>query len=320
MSKFLNSLAIALLYLLNKLPLRALYLLSDMLYPLVYFVVRYRRKVVRKNLRNSFPEKSDKELKAIEKEFYHNFCDYFVETIKYYGMSAEEVGKHVEFTGLDEVLRMLAQNRSCVCYMLHNFNWEYLTTLPLYIKGDNVVVGAIYHKLRNPRFDKLFKDMRGQYGADNVTMKNTLRRVIEITKNKQLFVYGFIADQIPKREAMNHWLTFLNQDTPVFTGAEKIARRVKGSAFYVDIVKVKRGKYKVHFELMCEDASSMPEHEITNEYFRRGEEAIRKNPALWLWTHNRWKRTRADYEAFRAHIDERHRRFTEDAVTPDIQK
>lgn len=319
MSNFLNSLAIGLLYLLNKIPLRGLYVLSDMLFPLVYYVIKYRRKVVRKNLRNSFPEKSEIELKKIEKEFYHNLCDYFVETIKYYGMSPEEVGKHIEFNGLPEVERMLSQGRSCVCYMLHTFNWEYVTSLPLYINGENRVIGAIYHKLRNPRFDKLFKDMRSQYGADNVTMKNTLRRIIEITKNKQLFVYGFIADQIPKVEAMNHWVTFLNQDTPVFTGAEKIARRVKASVFNVEMVKVKRGKYVVNFELMYEDATTVPELEITNDYFRRGEIFIRNNPSSWLWTHNRWKRTRANVEAFRAHIEERRRRMSEDAETPDIK-
>ena len=318
MSKFLNSLAIGLLYLLNKIPLRGLYVLSDMLFPLVYYVIKYRRKVVRKNLRNSFPEKSDAELKKIEKEFYHNLCDYFVETIKYYGMSAEEVARHIEFAGLDEVERMVAQGRSCVCYMLHAFNWEYVTSIPLYLKGDNIVAGAIYHKLRNPRFDKIFKDMRAQYGADNVTMKNTLRRIIEITRNKQQFVYGFIADQIPKLEAMNHWVTFLNQDTPVFTGAEKIARRVKAAVFNLEIRKVKRGKYVAHFELMYEDATQVPELEITNEYFRRSEKFIKDNPASWLWTHNRWKRTRANYEAFRAHVEERHRRLSEDAETPDI--
>ncbi len=302
MSAFGNYVAVAPLYLLNKLPLRVLYLFSDLVYYLLYYIIRYRRKVVRANMHKAFPEKSEKELRAIERDFYRRFCDYFVETIKFYGMSAEEVGKHMEFTGLDEVHEMLAKGRSCVCYMLHTFNWEYVVSLPLYIHDENTVAGAIYHKLRNPFFDKIFKDMRAQYGADNVTMKNTLRRIMEIVKNKQKFVYGFISDQLPKIEAMNHWVTFLNQETAVFTGAEKIARRVKASGFYVRMTRVKRGKYVAHFELMVEDATTWPENELTNEFFRRAEEDIRREPASWLWTHNRWKRGRAHKEAFEQYI------------------
>ena len=311
MSKFWNNVAVALLYLLNKLPLCILYVLSDMIFPLMFYVVKYRRKVVRKNLRNSFPEKSEKELLAIEKEFYHNLCDYFMETIKFYKMSPDEVKKHIEFRGLDTISEMLAKGHSCVCYMLHSFNWEYVTALPVFLQEDNTVVGAIYHKLRNPRFDKIFKDMRSQYGADNVTMKNTLRHIIEITKNNKKFVYGFIADQIPKLEAMNHWVTFLSQETAVFTGAEKIARRTHSSVFNLVLVKEKRGKYVGTFELMVEDANDWPELKVTDEYFRLSEELIHKNPASWLWTHNRWKRSRADLENFQQRIADRKRAVAE---------
>lgn len=306
MSAILYGITIAILYLLNKLPMCLLYLLSDFIYLIMCYIVGYRRKVIRKNMRNSFPEKSEKELRKIEKEFYSNLCDYFVETIKYYGMSAEEVAKHIEFKGLDGLHKAIDSGHSCVCYMLHAFNWEFVTSLPVFFNRENVVVGAVYHKLRNPRFDKIFKDMRAQYGADNVTMKNTLRHIIEITKKKQLYVYGFMADQLPKVEAMNHWVNFLNQDTAVFTGAEKIACRTKASVFNLTIVKVARGKYEATFELMYEDASQCAENEVTNEYFRISEEYIRKYPAMWLWTHNRWKRGRASREAFEKRIADRH--------------
>lgn len=311
MSGIFSSMALAVLYLLNKLPLRVLYLFSDFIYLIVYYIVGYRRKLVRRSLRNSFPEKSDKERKKIEKEFYSNLCDYFVETIKYYGMSHEAVAKHIEFRGLDSLQKAIDNGRSCVCYMLHAFNWEYVTSLPLFFNGENLSVGAVYHKLRNPHFDKVFKDMRAQYGADNVSMKNTLRHIIEITKNNKLFVYGFMADQLPKVEAMNHWLTFLNQDTAVFTGAEKIARRTRASVFNLELVKVARGKYVATFELLYEDASLCKENEITDKYFAMGEEYIRKYPAMWLWTHNRWKRGRASREAFEKHIADRKRELGE---------
>ena len=309
MAKFWTGVAVVLLYLLNKLPMRALFLLSDMIFPLLYYVVKYRRKVVRKNLRNSFPDKSEKELLAIEKDFYHRMCDYFVESIKFYGMSEKEIKERMQFTGLDEVHRMLDAGHSCVCYMAHTFNWEFVTSLPLHMHAENTVTGAIYHKLRNPRFDKIFKTMRTQYGADSVSMKNTLRRIMEIVKSNRKFVFGFIADQIPKMEAMNHWVTFLNQDTPVFTGAEKIARRVKASVFYLQMERVARGKYVAHFELVVEDASTLPEFALTDDYFRRCEEDIKERPSSWLWTHNRWKRTRASYEAFQNRIEERRRRL-----------
>lgn len=310
MTNILNSISIALLYLLNKLPLRVLYCFSSFIYLLIYYVVGYRRKVVRKNLRTSFPEKSEKELREIEKEFYANFCDYFVETIKYYGMSPQEVAKHIEFKGLDHIRKTIESGRSCVCYMLHSFNWEFVTSLPLFLEcGDNLVAGAVYHKLRNQRFDKIFRDMRAQYGADNVDMKDTLRHIVKIVKENKFFVYGFMADQLPKVEAMNHWVTFLNQDTAVFTGAEKIAQRVHAAVYNLTLVKVGRGKYEGTFELMFEDASKCEEHVITNEYFRISEEIIRKYPANWLWTHNRWKRGRASREAFEQRIAERQRRL-----------
>lgn len=314
MSALFSKIAIAILYLLNKLPMRVLYIFSDILYLIMCHVVGYRRKLVRKNLRNSFPEKSDKELRSIEKEFYANLCDYFMETIKYYGMSADELSKHMEFKGLDGLNAALASGRSCVCYMLHTFNWEFVTSLPLYIGGENIKVGAVYHKLRNPYFDKVFKDMRAQYGGDNVTMKNTLRHIIGITKEKKQFVYGFMADQLPKVEAMNHWVTFLNQDTAVFTGAEKIACRTHSSVFNLKLVKVARGKYVGIFELMFEDASLCEENEVTNRYFSLGEEYIRKNPAMWLWTHNRWKRGRASREAYEKHIADRRSRLVGEAA------
>lgn len=313
MSSIFNSITVAILYLLNKLPLRLLYLLADFIYLLIYYVVGYRRKVVRKNMRKSFPEKSEKELHKIEKEFYSNLCDYFVETIKYYGMSTQEVSKHIEFRGLDLLHKAIDSGHSCVCYMLHSFNWEYVTSLPAFYNDKDVVIGAVYHKLYNQCFDKITRDMRAQYGADNVSMKNTLRHIIDITKKGKLFIYGFMADQIPKVEAMNHWVTFLNQDTAVFTGAEKIARRTHSSVFNLVMVKKARGKYVATFELMCEDASKCEEYAITNEYFRISEDIIRKYPANWLWTHNRWKRGRANREAFEKRIADRQKRLAEEA-------
>lgn len=305
MKKILYYLAVSVLFVLNKLPFCILYIISDIFYFFVYYVARYRRRIVRENLVKSFPEKSLKEIVKIEKKFYSSLCDWFVEMVKYYGMSEKKIRKRMKFTGLEDAYRVLAEGRSCVCYMGHFFNWEYVTSLSLYFDDKDLVVGDIYHPLENSRFDRLMKRMRDQYGAESITMANTLRRIVQIAKENKKFLIGFIADQVPTWESINHWVDFLHRDTPVFTGTEKIAQRTKAALFFIKMKRVKRGYYTAHIELFAEDASKMAEYEPTNRYYEILEAEIKENPELWLWTHNRWKRTRAGYE-------ERERRRIED--------
>lgn len=292
MSALFFYIVLAFWYVLSLLPMRLLYFLSDLMYYPVYYIVRYRRKVVRKNLMNSFPEKSLDEIKSVEHRFYHSLCDYFVETIKLYGMSERNVRRHVEFTGCDKVLEAVERGQSVVAYMAHTFNWEFATSIPLVLGRENVVIGQIYHPLENSRFDDFFKKLRGQYGSENIAMNSTLRRIIDICKGGKQFIIGFIADQVPTWEAINHWLTFFHQETPVFTGTEKIARRTGSAVFFLRFKRVKRGYYVAHFVPMSENAAEMPELSITDMYYELLEESIRECPELWLWTHNRWKRTR----------------------------
>ena len=296
MKKILYYISVSVLFVLNKLPFCVLYLISDILYCLVYYIVRYRRGIVRDNLVKSFPEKDLKEIICIEKKFYSSFCDWIVEIIKYYGMSETEVRKRMVITGIDDARRVVSEGRSCVCYMGHFFNWEYVTSLSLYFDDKDLVVGDIYHPLENKHFDKLVKRMRDQFGAESITMANTLRRIVQIVKEKKKYLIGFIADQVPTWEAINHWVDFLHRDTPVFTGTEKIARRTGAALFFVRMKRVKRGYYTAHFELFAEDASMMAEFEPTNRYYELLESEIKAIPELWLWTHKRWKRTRAGYE------------------------
>ena len=312
MKTVLYYISVAVLFVLNKLPFCVLYFLSDILYYFVYYVLRYRRDVVRKNLVGSFPEKDLNEIKKIERKFYSSLCDYFVETVKYYGMSEKEVRRRMVITGIDDINRMLAQGHSCVCYMGHFFNWEYVTSFSLYFNDENVVVGDIYHPLENSYFDRLMKKMRDQYGAESITMANTLRRILQVTKENKKYVIGFIADQVPTWQSIKHWVNFLHRDTPVFTGTEKIAQRTGASLFFVRMERVKRGYYTAHFELFAEDASKMPEFEPTNLYYRILEEQIRKTPELWLWTHNRWKRTREAFERRERRLAEKRAKLLND--------
>ncbi len=274
------------------LPMRVLYLFSDLAFFPMYYLVRYRRKVVRKNLVNAFPEKSLDEIVRLEKRFYHSLCDYFVETMKFYGMSEKKVRKHISFTGIEAVENVLSKGSSVVVYMAHTFNWEYATSMPLFLKNNNTIIGQIYHPLENKYFDEFFLKLRGQYNSESISMASTLRRIIEIGKQGKQFVIGFIADQVPTWNSIHHWLTFFNQETPVFTGTEKIARRTNSAVFFLQFKRLKRGEYTAHFIPMAENAAELPELELTNMYYRILEDSIREAPELWLWTHNRWKRTR----------------------------
>lgn len=286
----------ALWRLVSLLPMGALHLLSDIIYYPLFYLVRYRRKVVHKNLTNAFPEKTEREIVGIEKQFYSSFCDYVVETVKLMGMSREQIKRHLRFEGTEEVERIAsAEGRSCVVYMGHTFNWEFVTSLPLHFKDPKIKFGQIYHPLANKTMDRLFLDLRNQYGAESISMAQTLRRIMQLNREKVPFVIGFIADQVPTWEAINHWLTFFHQDTPVFTGTEKIARRTGSAVFYMSLHREKRGHYVATFHLLSEDASKTAENELTDKYFSLLEEKIKEEPHLWLWAHKRWKRTRQGY-------------------------
>ena len=306
--------AVALLFVLNKLPMPILHFFSSLFYYLVYYVVRYRRKVVRRNLVGSFPEKESKEIIAIEKKFYRSLCDYFFEMIKLYGMSEKEVKRRIRFEGIEEMQGTLDQGQSIVLYMGHIFNWEFVTSIRLHIKGDDVVVGDIYHPLENVRFDALVKKMRDQYGTESITMANTLRRIMQIKKENKKYLIGFIADQVPTWESIKHWVGFFHRDTPVFTGTEKIAQRTNAALYYARMERVKRGYYVIHAEKFADDASVLPEFEATNMYYRLLEGNIRQAPELWLWTHNRWKRTREEFERREAMLAEKRRAKIESSV------
>ena len=295
MKALLYYISLAFLFVLNKLPMRVLHFLSTLLYYLMYYAVRYRRKVVRDNLVKSFPEKDISEVVAIEKKFYRRLCDYFMEMVKFYGMSEGEIRKRMLFEGLELMEEAVDKGHPCVLYMGHFFNWEFVTSIALHMVRDDISLGEIYHPLENARFDALIRKMRAQYGAEPITMANTLRRIMQIGKSGKKYVIGFIADQVPTWESINHWVDFFHRDTPVFTGTEKIAQRTHASIFYARMEYVKRGVYKLVVEKIAEDAAELPEFEATNIYYRHLTENIRRYPELWLWTHKRWKRTRQGY-------------------------
>lgn len=270
------------------LPLRALYLFSDILYFLSYHLVRYRRKLVRRNLTNSFPEKPLAEIIKIEKEFYHHFCDYFFETIKLLHISDNEMSKRMQFHGLDVLAEAMKENKSCIIYLGHYGNWEWVPSVGLHIPKE-IVTGQIYQRISNKPFDEIFIKIRTRFNSLNIERKETLRTIIQLRKDKKQTLLGFISDQRPPRYYDQYWTKFLNQDTLTLTGTERIARKAKFSVVYLDIEKTKRGHYSATFSLMAADASKTPEFALTEMYMRLLEQSILRQPAYYLWTHNRWK-------------------------------
>ena len=288
------------LWLFSLLPMWVHYVIADGIYLIVYRLVGYRKKLVRKNLTDSFPEKTAEELQTIEKGFYHWFCDYLVETIKMMTISEKNLKRRMAFKGTKEADEILESGQSIALYLGHYCNWEWVTSMPLWIT-PKAHCGQIYHVLENAAFDKLFLKLRERWGAESIPMAETLRRVATYRKQGQPIIIGYISDQVPFWNNIHHWLNFLNHDTPVLTGTERLARGAGQAIFYLDMHRVRRGYYEATLKLITRDPKQTKDYELTDAYFHLLEESIRRDPACYLWTHNRWKRT---HEEFNLRYDE----------------
>ena len=283
--------------LLSRLPFRMMYLLSDLMYIIVFRLVGYRRKLVMKNLRLAFPEKSEQELKKIRKQFYHWFCDYICETLKLLTISNEKLLQHIEFRGVEELEKAFDGGQNCAAILGHYCNWEWLSASGLGFKRyPQAVMGLIYHPLYNKAFDQLFIDLRSAHGGVCVPKKDILRYLVGYKREDRHSLFGYIADQAPWWTNIHLWVDFMNQETPVFTGAERIMRKMNDAVFYVDMERPCRGKYICTFRLLASEAAKTEEFDITKQFFKMLEQSIRRQPALYLWTHDRWKRTHKEFD------------------------
>ena len=294
MKKVLYGTAFCIWYLISLLPLSILYILSDGLFYIIYHVVKYRRPLVRKHLLDSFPEKNEEDINKIERGFYSWFCDYIVESIKLFSMSKRQIKKRMKFIGAEKVNQSCANGQSCAVYLGHYCNWEWVTSLPLWV-DESIACGQIYHVLENPTFDKLFLRLRNRLGAISIPMAETLRKIVKMRQEGKQIVIGFIADQVPFWNNIHYWTDFLHHDTPVLTGTEKIAKKANFAIYYLDMKRIKRGYYEAEFKLLTDKPKECKDFDITEMYFRELEKTIRRQPPFWLWTHNRWKRTREEW-------------------------
>lgn len=283
------SLAESILRLFSRLPLWILYRISDLLFLLVYFVVRYRRKVVRENLSRSFPDRSKQERRLIERRFYRFFCDYAVETIKLLTISEAEMRRRMKVFGCEEMDAELDRQPFCFLMLGHYGNWEWLSTIALWSKHN---CGQLYTPLHNATFDRVFYDMRSRFGTENISKYNALRRILSLKSEGIPSHIGFITDQSPRPNSIHDWMTFLHQDTPIFTGAERIGKKVGAAAYFIRVTRPRRGYYECHLERLTPDMREFADYELTELCMRRLEAEINEVPHLWLWTHRRWKHQR----------------------------
>lgn len=286
-------------YVLSLLPYRILYGISDFFYLIMYHIVGYRKKVVRKNLSTSFSEKTPQELKEIEHGFYHWLCDYFVETLKLLTVSDEQLLKHIEFRNAEQIEEYYDKGQTCAAILGHYCNWELLSATGLAFKRHKeAVCGLIYHPLRSKIFDMLFKDIRQSKGGVCIPKQEILRYLVRYRLEKRMWLFGYISDQSPKYLNIHCWLPFLNHDTPVFTGGEKIMKKMNDAVFYVDMQRPERGKYICTFRLITDKPAEMQENEITKIFFEMLENTIKRDPRLYLWTHDRWKRNHEHFDKY----------------------
>lgn len=280
-----------LLHLASLLPLRALYPLSDILCFILCRVARYRKALVEDNIACSFPEKSEAEREKIKREFYRNFTDVFVETIKLLHISDKQMRRRVVFEGCDWIDRHTAEGKSVGLYCSHFGNWEWITSITLWFKDTSKVNHSqVYRPLRNRWFDHFYYHIRRRFGSESIPKNGVLRHLLADRREGAAFVTGFISDQKPSHNDGRHHVCFLGQDTPFITGTELLLRKLKAAACYADMERVGRGRYRVRVIPITDDVSLCAENETTDRYARLLEASILRQPAAWLWSHNRWRK------------------------------
>lgn len=287
------------MWVLSVLPFWVLHWLSDVMYVLVR-LVRYRKKIVETNLRFAFPAYSPEKLKAVRNGFYRHFCDLFFETMKLQSIGQKSIRKRMSFENLELIEKYAGQNKDVIVVLAHYGNWEWVPSINLHVTP----IGAeVYHPLKNKYMDRFMLGLRSRFGTLNFTMKATTRQVLMLKKKQQRFVLGLISDQSPARVKIQYRTVFLNQNTPVILGAEKMAKMTNDPVVFLRVEKVKRSYYKATVVPVSEFPKETADFEITEKHMRLLEQQINETPEYWLWSHKRWKyspnRTAIDAESLK---------------------
>lgn len=273
-------------------PMGALYFIADFIFLLSYYVIGYRKEVVKGNVDNAFPEKTAGERAEIRKEFYRRFSEYLVEALKAISISKKELLKRVSYTNVPEVQPYADAGQSIIVIASHQFNWEWALLagcleLPF-------PVDAVYQQLSNPGYDQLMLETRGKFGGQPIEKSKVLRTILK--KKDRLRALGIVADQSPRKKSPKYWATFLNQDTAFFLGPEQIARAANYPAYFFAVTRVRRGCYTVELKPLVQPPYGKDDHSLLESYVEATEELVRADPAGYLWSHKRWKLKREDFD------------------------
>ena len=277
-----------LLKLKSLLPFSILYVLSDFTYLIVYYLIGYRKNVVRENLKRSFPDKTDRELLATEKKFYHHLCDLLFESMKMATISKEEMSRRMKILNYEPLLKHYDENKSVLLITSHYGNWEWTSSFSMYLPADKPMY-QVYKQQKNKLFDRLIYNLRIRFGSVNVEVNELFDVLSSLKQQGKMGMIGLISDQSPSRKGIKYQSQFLNQRTPVITGTEIIAKKYDFPVYFVQIRRVKRGYYTCNPVPICLHPQESGKFEITEKYIRLLEQEIMAEPAYWLWSHRRWK-------------------------------
>jgi len=271
-------------------PLAVLYVFADMIYLLLFYVVRYRRSVTEKNLAECFPSMTGAQRGEIERRFYRNFADYIVETVKLLHMSDAEMSRRMTFENIGLIDKLTSEGRSIVVYFSHCGNWEWAPSVTLHAHCDyNLAYCQVYRPLRNRVFDRLMLKVRSRFGSVSITKSTVLRQLIRYKSQGIRTVTGFMSDQKQSHGDPSVVTTLFGRPTAFISGTETLARKLGFAAIYWDMYKVSRGHYRIVCRLLDDGAYGSMPGQLTRDYARMLENTVLRDPSIWLWTHKRWK-------------------------------
>ncbi len=279
-------LSLPFIFMVSILPFKLLYLFSDFLYFIIYYIVGYRKKVVLDNLKIAFPEKTNAELQKIRKKFYHHFIDVFMEMLKTFTISNQDIMKRFELVNKEELEPFMAKHDNILLMSSHHGNYEWMFSLNLLVDHKGF---AAYKKVKNKYFNNLIVKSRSRFNTTLVATKDFLAQVEVNDQSGEKNVYGLLSDQSPKLNKAHHWCQFFGKTVPVHTGTEMLAKKYNYPVVYIEKIKVKRGFYKAKFEILTENPRDWSDYAITDLFMQKLENHIKQEPENYFWTHKRFK-------------------------------
>ncbi len=286
MNLFIYILVYPIVWFISILPFRILYFLSDSIYLLIYYVIGYRKKIVLNNLQLVFPEKSKEELTKISKKFYSHFIDIFIEMIKSFTISKEEVYKRYKYTNIDFFTELYKDGKSVILTGPHYANWEWVMSLDSFVDYKGY---AAYTKINNKYFNSKVLKSRAQFGTNIVQTSKIISEIQFNQKNNIQAMYGLLSDQSPQLKKTFYWSEFLGVKVPIHTGAEMLAKRYDMNMVFMETKKIKRGYYETTFSLISNENEKFSDYELTDIFLKKVEKQILNKPEYYFWTHNRFK-------------------------------